>query len=96
MCLENAKGKTVKIPDDNNEPRRQLVDYLLENSTRFIEKVNKEFTKRMKCMRRPRQLPSEEMFLACYKFAIEIRVYHGAEWHVIYKRSNLDNLPIIY
>ena len=82
----------IDAPRDHVELRRDLVDYLITNASKFKIKLSRDKSKQLKAMKRPNTLPCEEVLLAaCAFFNIELWVHHGMSSPVIYKVKDADN-----
>lgn len=97
ICLAEISDEICgDLPDSVNDLRCTLVDFLSDNPRRFNVKPGKDFSKRMKLMRLPGQLPCEELLLvACHIFNVQIHVHHGGQWPVIYA-THSTSCPIIH
>ena len=84
-------------PTDKSELRKEMVDYLVENSKLFKIKLNKENKKQFKVMREDGQLPCQEILLAaCKVFNVEIWVHYGISSPTIFKVNSNSNQPVIH
>lgn len=97
ICLNDiADDLNVTVPDNCDELRSKLVDCLAGNLRKFNIKPSKEFTKRLKVMRRPGQLPCDELIpVVCVVYQVEIHVHHGSQWPIIYRPSDTGEFPVI-
>ena len=80
------------IPDNHVDLRRDLVECLIENHTKFKLKLTKEKSKFLKAMKHPNTLPSEEVLLAaCFLYKVEVWVHHGMKSPITYRLD--DKVP---
>ena len=93
FCLSDLEDESeVELPGDHLELRKLLVEYLIDNSSKYGIQLNKNMKHHLKLMRHDGQLPCEGIFLvACDMYKIEIWVHHGIIAPVIYKPSHLND-----
>ena len=98
-AMEDCKDElAVCIPDDHLDLRKLLVEYLLENPSKFKLKLDRDTKRMFKAMRNDGILPSEKVLLAaCCLFNIEIQVHHGMKSPVMFKNNmNQETSQIIH
>ena len=84
-----------KLPKNVDLLRSQLVSELLDNSTKYNVKLNRDSRKELKLMLHSGKLPTLEVLLvACRLYRVKIFVYFWAESPVIYQFREEDSQVI--
>ena len=87
LCLENSTDSGLT---NHSELRELLVGEVIENAEKYYNmKMDKDTKKLLHSMKNDGQLPCEAILLAaCRVFSIEIWVYHGMKYPVVYTLDN--------
>lgn len=89
ICMKELENEVnIDTPKTSQELREELVQYVLDNQSKFKMKFNKEQAKYWRVMKHDGQLPSEEVLLALAElYPVQVWVHHGMEFPVIFKKS---------
>ena len=86
MVMEDIRDEIdSELPEDHLELRKELVNHILANASKFKMKLSKEERRSIKAMRHEGVLPREEILLAaCDLYNMVIVVHHGMKSPVVF------------
>ena len=90
--LRTLSRKNCKLPNTTIELREQIVDEMLNNSSRYNIKLDRDSRRDLKLMRHSGQLPSLELLLAVsYLYKVRLFVYFWHKDPIIYQFDNYED-----
>ena len=100
LCIQEMKEDNIEFPDEASDHvslRKIVVNHLLQNSSRFNIKINRDNNKQYRAMLQPGQLPTENVFLvAADLLDSEIWVHYGMSSPIIYRPMKSDRSVVLH